>query len=106
MLAMYRRLRHLEGSELRGRAEIVSCDERDRVHPFRAQLHAQLALLRGLSFCAAIICVLIERMVGEARHDVVEAFPSRAEIDKGGEHGGMLLEEELHPSQRIEYCVL
>jgi hypothetical protein len=36
-------------------------------------------------------------VVGEARYDSVEPFPSRGEIDNGREYRGVLVEKELHP---------
>jgi len=36
----------------------------------------------------------------------VEPFPSRGEINNGGEHRGIVVEKELHPLQRSQYGVL
>src|SRR5205814_2231900 len=104
--AAYRGLWHLQCGELRRRAEILSCNERDGLHPFSAKLHAELVLLRGLTFDATIIRVLIVRVVAEACDDGIEAFASGGEIDNRGEYGGILVEKELHALQRGEYCVL
>jgi hypothetical protein len=61
---------------------------------------------RGLTFGGAITGILIVRVAGEARCDGVEPFPSRGEIDNGGEYRGIVVEKELHPPQRSQYCVL
>ena len=71
-----------------------------------AKLYAELVLLRGLTFCAAITGVLIVRVVAEARDDGIEAFPSGGEIDQRSEYRSVLVERELHPLQYVEYCVL
>ena len=42
-------------------------------------------LLRGLTFHAAIVGVLIVRMVAEGGNDGIEAFRAAGEIDKRGE---------------------
>jgi len=42
----------------------------------------------------------------DARYDRVEPFPSRGEIDNGGEYRGIVVEKELHPPQCTEHCVL
>jgi hypothetical protein len=42
----------------------------------------------------------------QARDDGVEAFPSGGEIDKRGEYGDLLVEEELRALQSGEYGVL
>ena len=87
----------MQCGELRRRAKILSCDERDGLHLLAAQLHAELALLRGLTFGAAITGILIVRVAGEARYHGVEAFPSRGEINNGGEYRGIVVEKKLHP---------
>jgi hypothetical protein len=63
-------------------------------------------LANGLTFCAAIAGILIVHVVREARYDSVEPFPSRGEIDNGGEYRGIVVEKKLHPLQRSQYCVL
>jgi len=63
-------------------------------------------LANGLTFCAAIAGILVVRVAGEARYDRVEPLPSRGEIDNGGEYRGIVVEKELHPLQRSQYCVL
>ena len=97
---------HLESGELRRRAEILSWDERDGLHPFSAKLLTELVPLRGLTFDATIVRVLIVGMVADAGDEGIEAFPSCGEIDNRGECGGVRVEEELHSFQRREYCIL
>ena len=99
-------LGHLQRGEFRSAAEIFSGDERDGLHPFAAKLLTELKLLRGLTFHAAIVGVLIVRMVAEAGNAGIEAFPSGGEIDQRGEYSGVLVEEELHALQSREYGVL
>jgi hypothetical protein len=50
-------------------------------------------LANGLTFCAAIAGILIVHVVREARYDSVEPFPSRGEIDNGGEYRGIVVEK-------------
>ena len=58
-----------------------------------AQAQAELALLRGLTLGDASAGILIVRVAGEARRDSVEPFPSRGEIDDGGEYRGIVVEK-------------
>lgn len=50
-------------------------------------------LARGLTFHAAIIRVLIVRVVAGAGDGGIEALPSGGEIDKSGERAGCLMRE-------------
>jgi hypothetical protein len=45
-------------------------------------------------------------VIAEAGDDGIEAFPSGGEIDKRGEYGDVLVEEELHALQGREQGVL
>jgi hypothetical protein len=86
-------------------AEISPGNDRDRLHELDAKLVTKLLLLRGLTLCAAISHILIERMRREAGYDVLESFLRRGEID-AQEGDAVLIEEAPRPLQRVEYSIL
>ena len=105
-LADHRRLRHLERGELRSRAQIPSRNDGDRLHLLLAQRDAKLVLFRGFSFRAADARVLVHRVRGITRRDVVESLPGRGEIDASGEKRRVIVEKPLRSQERIECGVL